>query len=411
MAQEQLALQGSEHRTFPPFLETHPLYIDLDIRVEPVFPVALAEEEVALSGVTRFLRWQEKRRLAYEKILDWISKQDLPWKSEMEDYLRHQYRRNFQAGTFRHANHVIVGFAVFVHQRGVARLEDLQREHLEAWIENEQDRGMQASTINMRLKTLKAFLRFLMDRDKVPYELLGKRLFIKVPETLPRAMEPCDVRHLLSVLYDVRNRAIILVLLRTGMRVGELLGTYVEDVHLKERRIEIFEAPKTRVGRVVYLSEDAIQALKAWFAVRDPQKRPLFHTTTRDTMTYSAMRAMFRNCLAMAGLSHKGYGLHSLRHTCASELLNAGMRLECIQQLLGHSTIEMTRRYARLTDRTREDEYFRAMQIIERGELHGRYQLDCELQAFLETQELLSAHDQELHEHPEAVRPVAGGAD
>jgi integrase/recombinase XerD len=52
--------------------------------------------------------------------------------------------------------------------------------------------------------------------------------------------------------------------------------------------------------------------------------------------------------LNQADLAHKGYTLHCLRHTFASELLNAGMRLECLQQLLGHSSIEMTRRYARL---------------------------------------------------------------
>jgi site-specific recombinase XerD len=50
--------------------------------------------------------------------------------------------------------------------------------------------------------------------------------------------------------------------------------------------------------------------------------------------------------------------------------LNAGMRLECLQQLLGHHNIEMTRRYARLTDKTREQEYFRAMAIIEKGGIH-----------------------------------------
>ncbi|MDD5245409.1 MAG: tyrosine-type recombinase/integrase, partial [Syntrophorhabdaceae bacterium] len=69
----------------------------------------------------------------------------------------------------------------------------------------------------------------------------------------------------------------------------------------------------------------------------------------------------------------KGYTVHALRHTYASELLNAGMRLEVLQQLLGHQDIEMTRRYARLTDRTREEEYFRAMAIIEKGEADGEY--------------------------------------
>jgi integrase len=62
-----------------------------------------------------------------------------------------------------------------------------------------------------------------------------------------------------------------------------------------------------------------------------------------------------------------------MRHTCASELLNAGMRLECLQKLLGHTNAEITRRYARLTDKTREEEYFKAMERIERGEIDGDY--------------------------------------
>ena len=60
----------------------------------------------------------------------------------------------------------------------------------------------------------------------------------------------------------------------------------------------------------------------------------------------------------------------------------------------------MTRRYARLTDKTREAEYFRAMSIIERGEAHVYYQLDSELQATLKEKELLSSYVEELHEHP-----------
>jgi site-specific recombinase XerD len=90
-------------------------------------------------------------------------------------------------------------------------------------------------------------------------------------------------------------------------------------------------------------------------------------------LCYTSARNIFVKYIGAARLQDKGYTLHSLRHTFASELLNAGMRLECLQLLLGHREIEMTRRYARLTDKSREEEYFRAMAIIEQGGIDGVY--------------------------------------
>lgn len=184
------------------------------------------------------------------------------------------------------------------------------------------------------------------------------------------------------------------------MRIGESLNTLVSEVNLKERKIEIYEAEKTRVGRVVYLSDDARDALKAWLKKRAPDREFLFYAQGREKMSYPGARMMFRKYLDKASFSHKGYTLHSLRHTFATELLNAGMRLECLQQLLGHSSVEITRRYARLTDKTREEEYFRAMAIIERGEIDGHYRFDRELQTAPEETQLLASHSEELHEHP-----------
>ena len=74
---------------------------------------------------------------------------------------------------------------------------------------------------------------------------------IKPADTLPRAMEPEDVRRLLSVNGGIRDRAMMLLLLRTGMRIGELLSTKVSDVNLTEQKILIFESEKNRCGRVV----------------------------------------------------------------------------------------------------------------------------------------------------------------
>jgi hypothetical protein len=76
------------------------------------------------------------------------------------------------------------------------------------------------------------------------------------------------------------------------------------------------------------------------------------------------------------------------------------MRIECLQQLLGHSSLEMTRRYARLTDRTREKEYFKAMTIIERGEKDVYLRCDPELEATSQETQLLTSYGEELHERP-----------
>jgi site-specific recombinase XerD len=206
--------------------------------------------------------------------------------------------------------------------------------------------------------------------------LLKRKLRIKLPDALPRAIEPEDIKQLLAVLKEPRDRALILTLLRTGMRIGELLNTKVQDLNLKEQYIEIFEAQKNRVGRVVYLSKDALAALKKWLQPKDSQSNYLFYGYRGRPLSYEAARVVFKKYLDKAKLSHKPYSLHCLRHTFASEMLNGGMSLQSLQELLGHSDIEMTRRYARLTDNTRREEYYKAMQIIERGDINGHYRFD-----------------------------------
>jgi hypothetical protein len=194
----------------------------------------------------------------------------------------------------------------------------------------------------------------------------------------------------------------IMVLLRTGIRIGELLRTRVADVQLDERKIHLVVGEKNRTGRVVYLSGDACQALKAWIKSWDPEKPLLFYGRGRGSLSHTAARVMFLRYLKKAGILEKGYSLHGLRHTCATELLNAGMRLECLQQLLGHSNLEQTRRYARLTDKTREEEYFRAMARIEGEEDHDCERIPGEVPPVFEEAQLLGPHDQNVYEHPGA---------
>ena len=180
-----------------------------------------------------------------------------------------------------------------------------------------------------RLRSLKAFFNYHIDRDRIDPAILKRKLRIKLPQRLPRAIDPEDIRQLLAVIVKIRDRALILTLLRTGMRIGELLSTQLGEVNLPEKRIEIYQAHKNLTGRVVYLSDDAHTAIKNWMEIRTADIPYLFYGQRGRSLCYEAARSMFTKYLEQAELLNKGYTLHCLRHTFASELLNAGMRLEC----------------------------------------------------------------------------------
>lgn len=314
-----------------------------------------------------------------DRILRKITVQDLMAAEHVRAYLLNQHRRNCRPNTIRSNGGNITGFLLFLKDSGTDQLHAITREHIADFVEREQDRGLSPNTVSTQLRCLYAFINFLIDRDVLHPDLLKRKLRIKVPDALPRAIDPDHIKQLLAVVKKPRDRALVLTLLRTGMRIGELLGTKVEDLNLRENVIQIIEAQKNRVGRVVYLSDDARSALIKWLNTRRRQSGFIFYGNCGRALGYAAARLIFNAYLQKSGLAHKGYTLHCLRHTFATELLNAGMPLQCLQELLGHSCIEMTRRYARLTDNTRREQYYKAMAIVEKGELHGHYQLDYQL--------------------------------
>jgi integrase/recombinase XerD len=316
------------------------------------------------------------RHHVLKRILDKISRGDLPLREHFAQYICHKYRRNCRPNTLRLADTSLTQFLSFYRKLGKQHLEQISREDIEAFVEHEQDRGLKPNSVRTRMCAVYAFLHFLIENKMVSYELLERRIKLKLPDRLPRALDPEDLKLLLSVINHTRDRALILLLLRTGMRIGELLNTKVDDLDLREQKILIYQAYKTGVGRVVYYSDDAQVALLTWLRVRDPFKDYLFYGQGRQSLCYEAARSIFNKYLKKAGLQYSGYTLHCLRHTFATDLLNAGMRLECLQVLMGHTNLEVTRRYARLSDKTREEEYFKAMERIVKGDVDEDDQRD-----------------------------------
>jgi len=327
------------------------------------------------------IHWQQQpslRRQALDRVIARVVRHKVPGQGHVLSYLQHMYRRNCRPRTICATASSLIFFLLFIKQNQKEYLELIIRRDLEAFVEHEQDRALKPKTIHFRLQILYAFFRYLIKESVMGPELLERKIRLRVPQSLPKAICTPDIIRLLSVIDHTRDRAMILTLLRAGMRIGELLSLRVNDVDLTERTVKIYQGEKNSVGRVVYLSDDACAALGLWLQERNPSKSYLFYGQ-RGPLGYTASRDRFINYLEKAGLAEKGYTLHCLRHTFATDLLNAGMRLECLQQLLGHSKIEVTRIYARLSDTVREEEYFRAMTKIERGQTDEYHRLDCQL--------------------------------
>lgn len=336
-----------------------------------------------------------KRHAAYR----WCSRlaaSNLPGADLAVEYLYGKYIKNLSVSTIKQSGRIVLYFLHFLARDGTT-LFALTRQDISAYVAFEQDRGLKAQSVVNHLRALYAFISFLIDQGVLPETVMQPKIKIKLPQTLPRAIPPEDIRRLRAALTTVRDRAVILLLLRTGMRIGELLSVRISDIIEAERKILIYQGEKNYQGRVVYYSSDAEQALQGWLMARHGASEYLFPGQSgRSHLSYVTAWTAMRKALDRAGLSNKGYSLHSLRHTFATDMLNGGMRLEVLQRLLGHQEIEMTMRYARITDQTREHEYFKAMDRIERGSHHGSQRLNIELQQVFEEKKLLRSHCKKL---------------
>lgn len=333
-------------------------------------PSAIADQTAVLESPVTWKEKQARTRQKLEQSIEVLKSKDLPGQPYVIRYLEHLYRRHCKWTSIQNACVAIFDFLFFIQQSGRRDLAQITRNELGAFVEQEQDRGLKPQTVSNKVRYLYAFFKFLEPDGIIDPDVYARKIKIRLPQSLPKAIAARDVARLFAVIPNIRDRALLLVLLRTGMRIGELLSLTVHDVDFQTKTIKIYEAEKNGVGRVVYLSQDALKVLAQWYQIRNPRRLYLFYGRS-GPMGYSSARSIFTRHLARAGLAHKGYSLHCLRHTFATDLLNAGMRLECLQQLLGHAKIDVTRIYAKLSDQTREKEYFKAMAKIEQGDADG----------------------------------------
>jgi site-specific recombinase XerD len=313
------------------------------------------------------------------------------------EYIYGKYIQNLSIHTIRQSSSIILSFLDFLDKNSQT-IYDLTRQNISSFVDDEQDRGLKTESIIHHLEALYAFIAFLVEREVLPHTIKQHKIKLKKPDSLPRAIPGEDIQFLLATISNIQDRALILLLLRTGMRIGELLEVKISDIIFSERKILIYQGEKNYQGRAVYYSEDAEYALQQWLYSRNKNSEYLFSGGAERQLSYTTAWRIMHKALQDASLRGKGYSLHSLRHTFATEMLNAGMRIEVLQQLLGHQEIGITMRYAKLADRTRELEYFRAMDRIKKGRHYEPDRINTQLQKVFEEKKLLHAKHKKLSE-------------
>jgi site-specific recombinase XerD len=338
-----------------------------------------------------------KRRIL-DRWTERIRNSGLPGTDIVADYLHEKYIKNLSYHTIDHSGGTILAFLHFLDRQGSSLLT-LTRRDIGAFVEYEQDKGLKVVSIISHLRAIYAFVAYLVGQEVLPPEIMNPKVRMQEPDALPKAIPDEDIKALFAAVHSARDRALLLLLYRTGMRIGELLQVKVDDIILPEQTILLYVGSKNYEGREVYYSSDAEQALKDWLRTRDATKRYLFYGRSDKPLSYGSAWTVMRKALERAGLSDKGYSLHNLRHTFATEMINHGMRVEVLQQILGHQDIEMTMRYARLSNKRIEEDYYRAMRIITGGgESDEPYRVSTALQKVFEEKKLHQSHKKKLSE-------------
>jgi site-specific recombinase XerD len=288
-------------------------------------------------------------------------------------YGRSLKRKKFSPCTIKNYLHRIAQFTLWLR----IPLQTVTRREIGAYVDHLLRKGLSAKTITCHLQTIRLFFDYLIDEEEVSMENPVRKISIRLPKPLPRHLKDAEVEKFLSVITDPRDRAMFLLMLRSGLRVEEVAHLTLDAVEYRRRQVFVASG-KGAKDRVVYLSEDARAALETYLQKRSSKKGALFLVQKGPLRGEPiSLRGIQKRVEYYACQSGIEVSCHRLRHTFATQLLNADADLATIQDLLGHAHITTTQRYCRAANLKVQRDYYKAMELVlqrtqEHGENSGR---------------------------------------
>jgi site-specific recombinase XerD len=233
--------------------------------------------------------------------------------------------------------------------------DDLTLETLRGFVAHLQGQRISAFTVRGYVQVIKGLYTWLTEEGYLDDNPIVRAKMPKTPRYVVKPLEEGDLRRLLAAIdhrrpQGSRDLAIVLLLVDTGMRLGELAGLSLADGEeaLRQGMVKVFG--KGSRERYVPVGKAAQNALRRYMHLARPQGEPsaLFLAVDGIPLTAEGIRQMIRRVSERAGV--RGVHPHKLRHTAAVTFLRCGGDAFALQRILGHSTLTMTRNYVTLTD-------------------------------------------------------------
>jgi site-specific recombinase XerD len=278
-------------------------------------------------------------------------------------------RRNYSPHTVKNYMNILKHFVVWVD----VPIEEVDRNKIAEYTDHLLYKRLKPKTINCHLACIRVFYDYLHHDEgiEVPNPI-KKGSALRMPKPLPRHLRDEEVVVLFDSIRRPRDRAIFRIMLRCGLRVDEVANLCVSDLDLKRNRIFVRNG-KGRKERVVYVSRDAYEAIVNYLKMRQYSKAKRFFLVEKGLHLGEpiSVRGIQKRIEYYSRISGLDVSCHQLRHTMATQMLNADAVVETIQDLLGHNGINTTERYCSISNLKVMRDYFRAMEVIMQRSARG----------------------------------------
>ena len=281
--------------------------------------------------------------------------------SEIEQFVNWTRRRSPEARTWKDYGYDLRFFMQTVGDRPPKEITFRDIDH---FIAVQSEKGFKASTINRRLASVISLYGFLAaEDDELACPVHFRRHHLREQQRLPRPVDEGDLKRFFSVIEDQRDRAMFLLMLRCGLRIGEVASLRLADLYLSEDYPRLVVHGKGSRDRAVYLSKQAEASLREYLAVRPSVKSEFFFLSyLEDGLSTTSIHNCLLKYRAMAGVKITA---HRLRHSFANDMLNADAPITSIQKLMGHRWIESTQTYVMANDKQVCRDYYAACEKLE----------------------------------------------